>query len=343
MFSSLPDHIFRNDGGRFVDVTDQAGIVDRDGRGLGVVAADLDGDNRIDVFVANDTTANDFFHNDGGFHFTEQGQLSGLAANAGGGYQAGMGVACADFDGDGQPDLAVTNFFGESTTLFHNLGGGLFTDRTTSSGLAAPTRFMLGFGLAALDANNDGTPDLVEANGHVGDYLPATPYAMPPQLFLNAGAANFIDDSRRGGPPWRIPLLARGLAVGDIDNDGRIDVLVVSEDAPLALFHNISDANNHFLTLSLEGKASNRDAVGARVAVTAAGKTQVATRFGGGSYLSANDQRLHFGLGPAKIADRIEVTWPSGDRSSFADLAADARYHLREGDAFPTRLLPGFP
>ena len=196
-FPALPDHVFRNDGGRFVDVTAEAGIVDRDGRGLGVVAADLDGDGKIDLFVANDTTANYFLHNRGGLRFSEEGLESGLATSAGGGYLAGMGVACGDFDGDGRLDLAVTNFFDESTTLYHNHGGGIFSDRSAAAGLAAPTRYVLGFGLAALDANNDGRLDLVQANGHVDDYRPTIPYAMPAQLFLGDGAGKL---RRRLGP-----------------------------------------------------------------------------------------------------------------------------------------------
>jgi hypothetical protein len=338
---SLPDHVFRNDGGRFLDVTEEAGIVDRDGRGLGVVAADLDGDGQTDLFVANDTTANFFFRNQGGFRFTEEGHESGLAANAGGGYQAGMGVACGDLDGDGRLDLAVTNFLGESTTLYHNHGGRRFSDRAAAARLAAPTRFMLGFGLAALDANNDGRLDLVQANGHVDDYRPAVPCAMPAQLFLGDGAGRLLDVSDRAGPPWRLPRLGRGLAVGDLDNDGRTDVVIVSEKAPLALLHNQSSFQNHSLTLALEGTASNRDAVGARVAVTVAGKTQVAVRLGGGSYLSASDHRLHFGLGPARKVDRVEVTWPSGRRDCYQGLAADVGYRLREGDPAP-KPLPGF-
>ncbi len=147
--AAQPDHVFRNDGGRFVDVTKEAGIVDHDGRGLGVVAADLDDDGKVDLFVANDTSANYFFRNKGGFRFEEKGEESGLAASATGGYLAGMGVACGDLDGDGRIDLAVTNFFGESTTLYHNHGNGIFSDRSAAAGLAAPTRFMLGFGLAA--------------------------------------------------------------------------------------------------------------------------------------------------------------------------------------------------
>ena len=185
-FPALPDHVFRNDGGRFVDVTAETGFVDQDGRGLGVLAADLDDDGKIDLFVANDMTANYFLRNQGRFRLSEQGLESGLAASAAGGYLAGMGVACADFDGDGRLDLAVTNFIDQSTTLYHNHGGGLFSDRSSEAGLAAPTRLVLGFGLAALDANNDGWPDLVQANGHVSDHRPTYPYHMPAQLFLNA-------------------------------------------------------------------------------------------------------------------------------------------------------------
>jgi len=341
-FPALPDRVFRNDGGRFVGVmTEKAGIVDRDGRGLGVVAADLDGDGKTDLFVANDTTANYFFHNRGAFRFSEEGLESGLATNAGGGFLAGMGVACGDFDGDGQVDLAVTNFFNESTTLYHNHGGGIFSDRSTAAGLAAATRQVLGFGLVALDANNDGRLDLVQANGHVNDYRPKTPYAMPAQLFLGDGAGNLLDVSNRAGAPWQVLRLGRGLAAGDLDNDGRIDILLVAENAPLALLHNQNASQDHFLMLALEGTTSNRDAVGARVAVTASGRTQVSTRFGGGSYQSASDQRLHFGLGPARIVDRVEVTWPSGGRDCYQGLDAGAGYRLREGDPAP-KPLAGF-
>jgi tetratricopeptide (TPR) repeat protein len=338
---ALPDHVFRNDGGKFVDVTEEAGIVDREGRGLGVVAADLDGDGRCDLFVANDTTANDFFHNLGGFRFTEKGMEAGLTASAEGGYLAGMGVACGDLDADGRLDLAVTNFFNQATTLYHNHGGGIFSDRSAATGLAAATRQVLGFGIAALDANNDGWLDLVQANGHVSDFRPTVPREMKAQLLLGDGAGRFVDVSDRAGPPWQIPRLARGLAVGDLDNDGRTDVVLVSQNALLALLQNRSQSPTHFLTLALEGTVSNRDAVAARVAVTASGRTQVAVRFGGGSYLSSGDPRLHFGLGPARIVDRVDVTWPSGRRDSFQSLAADTGYRLREGNTTPARL-PGF-
>jgi tetratricopeptide (TPR) repeat protein len=341
VFPAMPDHLFRNDRGRFVDVTAEAGIVDSEGRGLGVVATDLDEDGKTDLFVANDSTANYFFRNLGGFRFAEEGVASGLATSASGGYLAGMGVACGDFDADKRLDLAVTNFFGESTTLYHNHGRGLFSDRSAAAGLAAPTRLVLGFGLVAIDANNDGHLDLAQANGHVDEFGAANPYAMPAQLFLGDAAGRFIDISDRAGPPWQVPRLGRGLVAGDLDNDGRIDLLLVAENIPHALLHNRAVRENHFITLALEGTVSNRDAVGARVAVTVAGRTQVAARFGGGSYLSASDPRLHFGLGPALKVDRVEVAWPSGRRDFYEGLAAESAYRLIEGSKEP-RPMAGF-
>jgi tetratricopeptide (TPR) repeat protein len=342
-FPALPDHIFRNDGGWFVDVTAAAGIDDRDGRGLGVVAADLDDDGRVDLFVANDLSANYYFRNLGGFRFSEQALEAGLAASAEGAYLAGMGIACGDLDDDGRLDLAVSNFLNQATTLYHNHGGGLFSDRSAVTGLAAATRQFLGFGLAALDANNDGRLDLVQANGHVIDFGPSIAYKMRAQLLLGNASGHFRDVSEQAGPPWKNLRLGRGLAVGDIDNDGRTDVLIVGQGALLALFHNQpAPAAGHFLTLALEGVASNRDGVGAKVMVSAGGGRQVATRFGGGSYLSASDPRLHFGLGAARRADRVEVRWPSGRRETYEGLAAGAGYRLREVDPM-ARPLGGAP
>jgi hypothetical protein len=297
-----------------------------------VVAADLDGDGKLDLFVANDTTANYFFHNVGAMKFREEGTSTGVAANAEGGYQAGMGIACGDLDGDGRIDLAVTNFYGESTTFFHNLGAGQFSDRSAAIGLALPTRPMLGFGIGFLDANNDGALDVAIANGHVYDNRPASAYPMPPQLLIGRTGGRLLDVSDRAGAPWKTLRLGRGLAFGDLDNDGQIDLLIVSQDRPLAFFHNKTPGTEHFLTLELEAKATARDAIGARVSVVGGGKTQVAQRFGGGSYLSASDRRLHFGIGVARKVERVEVTWPGGRVDRFEGLASDAGYWLREGD-----------
>ena len=223
VFDAMPDHLFRNDGGRFVDVSAQAGVTaaDREGRGLGVVAADFDDDGLVDLFVANDLTANFLFRNQGGWRFQESGAESGVATNAEGGFLAGMGIACGDLDGDGRLDLAVTNFYGESTTFYKNLGGGQFIDHTAAIGLGAPSRYLLGFGAAFLDANNDGRLDLATANGHVNDLGPHVPFAMPAQLLLGEAGGRLTDVSQRAGAPWLVPRVGRGLAVGDLDNDDR--------------------------------------------------------------------------------------------------------------------------
>ncbi len=341
-FPSLPDHVFRNDAGRFVDVTAQAGFVDPDGRGLGVVAADLDDDNRVNLYVANDMTANDLFHNQGGFRFEETGSIAGVAASADGGFKAGMGIAFGDLDGDELPDLAVTNFFGESTTFYRNLGGGLFADHTATIGLLAPSRPLLGFGVAFFDANNDGWLDLISANGHILDGRPRFPLMMPLQLLLGSHGGALTDGSEQAGPAFQALHLGRGLAVGDLDHDGRLDVVVVVQNQPVVYLHNESDRMRQFITFQLEGTRSNRDAVGARVTVSCGGRRRVAQRIGGGSYLSAADPRLHFGLDDARVVEWVEVRWPSGQIDRFANLAAGTGYLLREGSK-EAKPLKGWP
>jgi hypothetical protein len=317
------------------------GFTDPDGRGLGVVAADLDDDNRIDVYVANDMSANYLFHNLGGFRFEETALAAGAAASSGGGFQSGMGVACGDLDGDGRPDLAVTNYYGESTTFFRNLGRGLFADHTAAIGLAAPSRRLLGFGIAFLDANHDGRLDVISANGHLSDYRPASPWKMPIQLLVGAPNGRLADVSTRAGPPFEALHLGRGLAVGDLDNDGWLDVVVLAQNEPLIYLHNHPAEGGHWVTLRLEGVQSNRDGVGARVELRVGGRRQVAQRLGGGSYQSASDPRLHFGLGPSTRIDQLEVRWPSGRADRYQGLGADSAYLLREGDK-TVRPLPGW-
>jgi tetratricopeptide (TPR) repeat protein len=338
---AMPDHIFRNDDGRFCDVSTQAGVrrADSEGRGLGVVAADFDDDGLIDLFVANDLTANFLFRNRGGFRFEEVAAESGVSANAEGGYLAGMGIASGDFNSDGRIDLAVTNFYSESTTFYQNLGGGQFIDHTAAIGLAAPSRFLLGFGAAFFDSNNDGHLDLATANGHVNNMGPHVPYAMPAQLLLGQVDGRVTDVSRAAGPPWQVLRLGRGLAVGDLDNDGQLDVLIVSEGEPLAYFHN-QGPTGHFVTFKLEGSppASNCDAVGARLTLSASGHQQVAYRTGGGSFLSASDQRVQFGLGEAVNALAVEVRWPSGHVDCYTGLDGDTAYVLREGQKLAGRI-----
>ncbi len=341
-FPALSDHLFRNDGGRFVDVTAEAGINDPDGRGLGVLATDFDGDGQIDLFVTDDMSANMFFHNKGNMHFEEEAQIAGLAGNAEGGYQAGMGIACGDLDRDGRPDLAVTNFFGESITFFRNLGGATFADLSLRVGVKAPSRFLLGFGAVFLDGNNDGWLDLATANGHVNDHRPVLPYAMPPRLYAGGSECRLTDVSDSSGPAWQATRVARGLACGDLDNDGKLDLVSAAHNTPLAYLHNKTPEPGHFLTLQLAGTQSNRDAIGARVTVQAGGRLQSGWRIGGGSYLSASDPRLHFGLRSSKRVDQVEIRWPSGRVDRHASLRADTGYLLTEGASQP-RILNGFP
>jgi tetratricopeptide (TPR) repeat protein len=330
-YPSLPDHVFRNDGGKFHDVTAQAGFTDPNGRGLGVVAAHLDDDDQIDLFVANDMTANYLFVNRGGFHFEEAGHTAGVAASADGFYKSGMGVACGDLDGDGLTDLAVTNFYGESITYFRNIGAGYFADQTAQIGMLAPTRPLLGFGHAFLDTNNDGRLDDLSANGHIFDGRPRIPFAMPLALLAGTPSGRLADVSARAGEPFGPLHLGRGLAIGDLDNDGRIDAIVLAQNEPLVYLHNVTEKPGRFLTLALEGTRSNRDAVGARVAVKAGGLRVVAERIGGSSYQSANDPRLHFGLGGAANIDSIEIRWPSGQTDRFTSVQPGRAYLAREG------------
>jgi tetratricopeptide (TPR) repeat protein len=339
-FPSIPDHLFRNDGGRFVDISDEAGITaaDIDGRGLGVLAADLDEDGKVDIYVANDTTANFLFRNLGGMKFEEIGDTAGVAGNADGGYQAGMGIAHGDLDGDGRADLLVTNFFGEGTTGYMNLGGGLFADRSADLGLVASTRSVLGFGLEMGDIDNDGRPDLVQANGHINDYAPYVPFLMSAQMFQGTARGRLDDISPRLDATWTRPRLGRGLVVSDLDGDGRLDVLMVDARGPTALFRNRVEPAGRWVELRLEGRASNRDGVGAVVTAKAGSRTWVLERVGGGSIFSARGPWLHLGLGAVEEIDQLEVRWPSGRVDRHLKVATQAAYQVREGGPGLTRL-----
>jgi tetratricopeptide (TPR) repeat protein len=333
-----PDHLFRNDGGRFVDVTAAASLADTQGRGLGVVAADFDDDHRVDLYVANDGTANYFYRNKGGLRFEEVALEAGVAGSASGGYQAGMGVACGDLDGDGRLDLLVTNFYGEGTTFYQNLGQGLFADRSAASGIGLASRYLLGFGIGLADVGNAGRPDVLITNGHVNDRRPYFPYAMPSRLYRNQPDGRLADISREAGDPWQVARVGRGLAVGDLDNDGRPDAVILAQNEPLAYFHNRSERVGRFVVFRLEGTTSNRDGVGARVTIQSGGRRQFAHRIGGGSYQSANDPRLHFGLGASDRIESVEVRWPSGKLDRHEDMAPGRGYLLREGDPKPRPL-----
>ena len=331
-YPAQQDHLFRNDGaGRFTDVAVEAGIEGPAGRGLGLAIADLDQDGRLDVYVANDASADFAFRNLGGLRFEEVDALWGLAVDGAGHATASMGVVADDLTGDGLIDVFHTNFLNEANTMHRNLGGGRFADATLSAGLAAPSLAATGFGAAAIDADNDGHLDLFVANGHVDDQpWVNSPIAQLPHCDMGRGDGRFTLVPRDAFPYLGHPVVGRGVASGDLDQDGRIDLVVVHRGAPAAVLLNRTEGG-HWLGLRLEGGASGRTPVGARVTVESGGRRRVRWLTGGTSYLASNAPEFLFGLGDRPRVDRVEVRWPSGAEQVFEDVAADRRYALVEG------------
>jgi hypothetical protein len=332
-FAAEPDALYRNNGdGTFTDASRAAGIDSPAGNGLGLAIADLDDDGRLDIFVANDRTPNLLFRNLGGLKFAEVGLAWGVALNESGLLRAGMGVAAGDADGDGRIDLLVTNFYEEGSTLYRNAAPGQFQVATSRAGLLVPSRDRLGFGTAFLDADNDGHLDLFVANGHINDVRPlGMPYAMEPQLFRNDGRGRFRDVSDRAGPTFREPVLGRGAAVGDLDNDGDVDIVVTHLGRPPALLSNETVPRGGALRLTLVARAPGRTPIGARVTVRAGSQALSRVVAGGASYLSAGDTQVHVGLGQAARADSVEVHWPSGRVESWDHLPAGSDLLIEEG------------
>ena len=342
-FPAQADLLFRNNGdGTFADVSRESGIdAAPDGRGLGLAIADLDGDGRLDVFVANDLSPDFLFLNRGGLRFEEAGMTAGVALNGSGRATASMGVVADDLDGDGLTDLFVTNFLNEPNTLFHNLGHGLFADATLGANLATSSLTATGFGVAAPDFDNDGHPDLFITNGHVDDqpWL-NSPMAQPPQAFLGLGGGRYGSANGSASPYLARHVVGRGLAAGDLDNDGRVDLVVVHRDSPAVVLRNLTPGG-HWLGLRLRGTRSGPTPVGVRVTCRSGGREQVRILSSGTSYLSSHDLRLWFGLGTSTRVESLHVRWPSGLEQDFTDLPADRIFELREGDSAPKRLEGG--
>jgi hypothetical protein len=310
----------------FRDETAAWGFDAAHGNGLGVAWGDSDGDGRVDLAVANDELPGDLFRN-AGDRFVEVGAASGTAYDAEGRVHAGMGIDWGDADGDLQPDLLVTTFWGETNSLYRNEGRALFRDVAAQSDLARAGRPYVGFGAKFFDLENDGDLDVAIANGHVADNAAdlrrGDAYAQPTLLFRNDGG-RFVDATRDGGLAFTRPIVGRALCAGDLDNDGRVDIVVTNVEGPPLLLRNRAEPRGHWLRVRLAGAASpNRDGVGARVTVQASGRRQAREVTTGGSYLAACDSRLHFGLGNAARADEIVVRWPDGRVTRRRDVAAD--------------------
>jgi hypothetical protein len=313
-FPAQPDRLYRNNGdGTFTDVSRSAGIDRPEGRGLGVLVAELTGDNRPDIYVANDGSPCWLFANRGNLQFEEVGEAAGVARDGHGQVLAGMGVAAGDVNADGVLDLVVTNYLGRSTIAFVAQKGKprIYVDETSRLGLGALSQGVVGFGVALLDFDGDGHLDLIQANGHVLDRARlGTPLAMTP-LILRAAGVRFENASSTAGEWFHQPILGRGLASGDLDGDGRPDVVAGALDAPVAVLHNVSTGSE--LTSWEIVDRHGHPAVGARVRVTfAGGRRQTAFVSGGGSYLAASEPRIWIGHEPPQVVERAEIDWPWG-------------------------------
>ena len=329
------DVLYRNNGdGTFSDVTARAGVKDPGHYGFGVVFTDLNDDGWADIYVANDSVPNLLFRNRGNGTFVEEGLVSGAALSSDGRAQAGMGVDAGDYNGDGLPDLLITNFSHDYNTLYENGPAGVFTDRSYATGIAATAGPYLGWGVKFVDIDNDGRLDVFIANGHVYPEVDkhglGTRYQQRKQVFINEGS-RFRHASAEIGGGLLLEKSSRGAAFGDYDNDGDIDVLVVNMNDRPTLLRNDTTSGHHWITLRLVGAKSNRSGIGARVRVKAGKRRQTTFVRGDGSYLSHSDPRAHFGLGAAARVDRLEIRWPSGVVDTSTGLAADRFYVAREG------------
>jgi hypothetical protein len=341
-FPATRHRLFRNlGGGRFGDATGPSGLAGvPPAPGLGVVAVDVDGDGRVDLYVANDMRPAYLLHNRGGGRVADVALPAGVALGLDGSLVAGMGVAAGDVDGSGRPSLFVTNFERRPNALYLNRGGLRFREAGMPSGLAGPALARLGFGAEFLDADLDGNPDAATANGHIhraAAKVVNSRYPQPAQLFVGDGRGKFREVSDQAGPYFAEARVGRGLAVADYDDDGRPDLVYANNGGPPALLRNLTPTAHGWVRLELvgDGVKSNRNAVGARVEVEAGGRVQTRWVLGGGSYLSASDRRLSVGLGPADKVDRVTVAWPSGRRDEYRDLPARRGYRLTEGRPAP--------
>jgi len=325
-FQPISPLVYHNNGqGHFTEISQRIGLA-KPGKGLGLAMADYDHDGHIDIFVANDSMFEFLYHNKGNGTFEEVGLAAGIAADGDGRTYAGMGVDFADYNNDGWPDVLVTDLANQMYALYRNNGDGTFTYASYESDVGRITRFHSGWGFRFMDYDNDGWKDLLIAQGHDLDTVelnyPNLHYKEPMLLVRNTGQG-FIDVSLDSGSIFQKAWLGRGMAIGDIDNDGRLDAVVSTNDGPVHILHNETATSNHWLTLKLVGHKSNRDGIGAEVRVVTSKGQQSATVTTSSSYLSASDKRVHFGLGANAKAKSVEIRWPSGIVQTLRDVNGD--------------------
>lgn len=332
------DSLFRNNGdGTFTDVTKKTGTLDVDGYyGLGVIWSDFNNRGRLDAYVANDSTPNFFYRNDAPKGFTEIGLESGTGVSGDGSEQGSMGIAIGDYLHSGRFAIFVTNFADEYNALYRNNGNYDFMDVSLAANVAQASRPYVGWGTGFFDLDNDGWLDLLVVNGHVYPQIDTLPsgarYRQPKLLHMNQGNGFFCDASQRAGTALSEPRVSRGAAFGDLDNDGQVDIVINDLDGPPMILHNEGDNSNHWVTLDLGTTYGNRLAIGARVKIVTGDMVQIEEVRSGGSYLSQNDLRIHFGTGKYRKVGVVEIRWPSGKTEVIKDLVTDKFYSILEGD-----------
>jgi hypothetical protein len=326
VFPAIAPLVYHNDGhGHFTDISASSGI-SLPGKGLGIAIADFDRDGKIDIAIANDSMPEFLYRNKGGGRFEESGLAAEIAVDDDGRTYAGMGIDFSDYNNDGLPDLVITDLSNQKYALYKNNGDGSFTYETYLSGLAGMTLLRSGWSLNFLDYDNDGLKDLLIVQGHVLDTVelnsPQFRYREPMLLARNTGHG-FVDVSGISGTVFQQQWVGRGMAVGDLDNDGRVDAVVTTNGGAAHILHNETATSNHWLTLDLTGHTSNRDAIGAEIKVSTSQGMQFVTVSTAGGYLSANDKRAHFGLGADTVARKVEIRWPSGIVQTLEQVKAD--------------------
>ena len=327
--------LYRNEGrGKFADVTQEAGLHNPRGKGLGVTVLDFDDDGWPDLAVANDTQPNGLYRNDGKGGFTDVGVMAGIAFGENGAARGAMGIDAADYDGSGVPSLVIGNFSNEMVSLYHNEGRGFFIDVAPVSEVGRASLLTLAFGAFFFDFDLDGLQDIFITNGHVDDDIQAVQqrvsYAQPPHLFRNVGDGRFTEATDKVGEAFARPVVGRGAAYGDIDGDGDLDVAVTTNGGPAYLFRNDGASENAWIAFKLQGSASNREGIGAQIDLTAGGRTQSLVVKSATGYCSQNQLPVTFGLGPAARVDKVEITWPSGKKQILGTLAPRQTHTIAE-------------